>query len=286
MRKVAVFTVIFPGNLKFFGDFMCSLQRQTHKQFHLMLVVDGVPDIADYLKPFLDDLVVETKFYSGTIAEVRDFGVRWILMSNYDYIIFADSDDIMHEHRVAACLRGLESAPVVVNDVVPFHSFADVDGDGYWRERLQDGQVFGAETIEFCNFAGLGNSAVRKDVLTAFNIPSRVIAVDWFLFYRWLQSRQGMFMHEGVIYYRQHTSNTAGLAIVTPEKLFRVLQTKLRHMDALVCDFPNFKYELQRHQRLSERLAVDSIFLNEVIQRFSGLNLNFFWWEETQFIHE
>ncbi len=285
MENVALFTVIFPGNLAYFHDFMLSLQRQTYGGFKLLLMVDGVPDIEAELQPFRDSLRIETKFHTGSIAEVRDHGIRWIVAGNYDYVIFADSDDIMHPDRIAVCLEGLDAAPCVVNDVIPFHSI-DNTGNGYWRDRLDDGQSFGADTIKFCNFAGLGNSAIRKDAFRAMSIPAGLVAVDWFLFYHWLQSGKGVFKHHGVIYYRQHASNTAGLSVVTPERLIRVLDTKIRHMNALVHDFRDFEQEIRRHLTLKDRLSNDAVFQKEAIEQLNQMNLNFFWWEETQYIHE
>jgi len=281
--KAAVFSVIFPGNLPFFGAYLGSLVAQTEQDFDVLLVVDGVVDIQEYLSPFRDRLHISTTSASGTIAEVRAVGLGWLEELTYDHIVFADTDDKLSPDRVAVCRQYLESYPVVVNDLLPFTDL-EPTGRGYWENRMADRTEFSGASIERFNFAGLGNSAVRREVLDRLAIPKALKAVDWFLFHHWLQHRTGIFTHAGKALYRQHGANMIGLHNFTEEKLWNILRTKGEHYEVLQEASPHLRLLWEKNVKLAEALKTDADALKRGLRKIQIMDKNFFWWEETEYL--
>lgn len=283
MERMAVFSVIFPANLNYFNAFLQSLAAQQDIHFDLLLVVDQVENIEFYTAPFNDKYAIQMIAASGTIAEVRAQGIEWLMSLRYDAIIFADTDDLMSPDRVGVCRKGLSEHAIVVNDLVPFAD-QPLTSTGYWRSRLLDRQKFSRNDLQYFNFAGLGNSAIRREVLRTIEIPAHLQAVDWFLFFHWMQQYDGMFLHDGKVLYRQHASNLAGLFRVDAPRLLRTVDIKLQHFLALESQFPVFRREIAKHELLNKKLKSDATYCEEALQQLNDKTINYFWWEETQYL--
>lgn len=278
MAKTAVFSVIFPANLEFFNQFLSSLEVQTMKDFDLLLLIDSIEDIDEHIARYKRKLNIVTHKASGTIAEVRDIGFKWICDCDYKNIVFSDSDDLMAKDRLAVCVDGLSSYQLIVNDVVPFCN--KVAGTkGYWRSRMHNGHEFGPDELQNYNFVGLGNSAIRSEIISQCEIPPDLSVVDWFVFFHWMQGKRGVFSHEGSVFYRQTSDNIAGVDNITDKRLLDILQVKLRHYQALLNGFPEFRTQLERHRELYEKLRTNNL-LPEAVHSLRSKGINYFWWEE------
>ncbi|HEY9049477.1 MAG TPA: hypothetical protein VIN08_26445 [Ohtaekwangia sp.] len=286
MERAAIFTVIFPGNLPFFNDYLDSLCNQTEKHFDLILLTDSVGDIESWLRPYRDRVSIQIYPVSGTIASVREVGVEILRKLQHPYVIFSDTDDIFSNDRVAKCCEHLASFPVVVNDLSPFSHAEDRSGVGYWDKRLEDGHIFSVTDIERYNFVGLGNTSVRREVLEEFKIPQQLKAIDWFLFYRWLQEREGVFTKTGKMFYRQHVNNQVGLHRINEQRLRAILITKIEHYKNLSSLFPHLYSLMEETERKLNRINSDKAFLERKLQDINNNTINYFWWEETEYIHE
>jgi glycosyltransferase involved in cell wall biosynthesis len=282
MEKTAVFSVIFPANLDYFNGFLESLAKQDDQHFDLLLVVDQV-DIESYTAPFADKFAIKTYQATGSISAVRELGIAWLITLEYDYVIFADTDDLLSPDRVRLCRNALEGSSIVVNDLVPFTE-TPMNGTGYWRNRLPDRQKFTSHELQYYNFVGLGNSSVRREVLKSTKIPAHLQAVDWFLFFHWTQRHDGIFLHEGKVLYRQHPANLAGLFKVDAQRLLRTVNIKLQHYVALEDQFPGFRQEIERHESLNAKLKADPAYCMDALQQLNDKTINYFWWEETQYL--
>jgi hypothetical protein len=283
MERTAVFSVIFPANLNYFNGFLESLARQEDQLFDLLLVVDQVPDIESYTAGFMDIFDIQTFHATGSISTIRELGLAWLGSLKYDYIIFADTDDLLSPDRVGVCRNALAESSIVVNDLVPFAE-RPINDTGYWRNRLPDRQVFTSHDLQYYNFAGLGNSSIRSEVLKGIKIPAHLQAVDWFLFFQWTQHYDGIFLHDGKMLYRQHPANLAGLSKVDAQRLSRTVNIKLQHYLALEDQFPEFRREILRHESLNAKLKADPAYCEDALQQLNDKTINYFWWEETQYL--
>jgi hypothetical protein len=204
----------------------------------------------------------------------------------YENFIFADSDDRLGNDRVLVCRDYLKSFSIVINDIVPFHDDTSITSEGYWSARLSDRQIITSNDIINYNLLGLGNTAIRRDVLQSFVIPDILKAVDWFIFFQWLQSYPAVFVHDGRVHYRQHSGNTVGAKVITPDGLIAISDVKVNHYKALYNDFPYLMKPLLKNEKLSERLKSDNAYCADMAAYLNTKQINYFWWEETEHIHE
>jgi hypothetical protein len=282
MRTTAVLSVIFPANRVFFNEYLQSLTQQTENDFDVLLLVDQVPDIMDYISTFRDQLTFHIRHVTGSIASIRTQAITWALSLNYRFFVFADTDDLLAPSRVALCRQHLELFPVVVNDLLPF-SEKQSARDGFWKNRLIDGYEFTAADIEDFNFAGLGNTAIRKEVLQNIPIPEKLRAVDWFIYYQWMQRNTGVFIHGGQVLYRQHEANLAGLHKVDAKRLENIFNVKQTHYESLLPLFPHLYKKLEIVERRRTAMQ-DSMQMKKTIDQLNTATINYFWWEETDYI--
>lgn len=286
MDKAAIFSVIFKQNLPYLDSYLKSLVVQDEKKFDVILLVDNVPDIENHLLPYRDLLNIIPRFVTGTISSIRKFGIDLLNSQNYPYIIFSDTDDIFSTDRIKVSCDNLESFPIVVNDLSPFTIESSLSEQGHWSSRLKDGQVFSSEDLLLHNFVGLGNSAVRREVLTYPLAWPELRALDWYVFYQWLQRKNGVFLHKGRMHYRQHNGNIAGLQVIDKEKIKYILDVKIEHYSFLASQTPRAVEELKKSSEILGKIDNDPFFLFEAIDRISKQAINYFWWEETEYIHK
>lgn len=286
MKRTAIVSVIFPGNLVFFESFLKSLTTQQNKTFELLLIVDSIRDINMYLKDYLNLFKITTFHASGTVASIRQQAIKWLITQPFEYFVFADSDDRLSNDRVYVCCDYLKSCDIVVNDIAPFANELAIPQEGYWSDRLSDKKDITSADIVNYNLLGLGNTAIRKQVLKHITISENLIAVDWFIFFRWLQNASAIFVHDGIVQYRQHSSNTVGIKKITPHKLITVVEVKVAHYRALRNEFPFLIPTLLKNEKLLKELNADPAFCEATADYLNAKQINYFWWEETEYIHE
>ena len=284
MDSTVIFSVIFPGNLPFFESFLKSLANQSEKRFSLALAVDNVPDIQEHIKEYQKHFPIKYLGVSGSIASVRRQGIEWLLSMPIEKVIFADTDDLLSADRVKVCKKLLDNHPVIVSDLYPFANETDFPEKGFWQVRMQDMELFSFESILNYNFVGLGNSAVRKEIISTVEIPDSIKVVDWFLFSQWLRktNARGVFTHEGPMMYRQHEANMSGVKKLTVQRLFNIIEVKKIHYEN--SDDVLFSKQLKRLYALEKELKNDSDYLNAAIENLNRKPVNFYWWEETEYI--
>jgi glycosyltransferase involved in cell wall biosynthesis len=284
-KTTALFSVIFPANVSYLKFFFDSLAAQSDQDFEVLLVVDGVEQAEALLEPFASRFSIRILHCTGSIAAIRQQGLKWLSDQQHDYIIFADADDLLSSQRVEVCKKYLSMHSVVVNDLIPFEDPQQIGAAGFWKDRLAHETIFGSDAISSYNFVGLGNTAIRKNVLTFVSIPEEIKVVDWFLFYHWLQENKGIFVHTGNVLYRQHGDNLAGIRLIDEARLKYIIDVKIRHYMALVKRFPELQQHVARLETLTLKLS-DARYRETEIAYLNTKRINYFWWEETEYLHE
>jgi hypothetical protein len=286
MAQTAIFSVIFPGNLPYFDYFLESLTQQSDQDFELFLLCDHIPGIDDRLEKYKQRFPIVMHHLTGSIAGVREKGLDMILHSSYQYIVFADTDDILGPQRVANAVAALEQAPIAVTDPALIDEKGKILQKQLWSGRIADQTLFDRHFIENSNVVGLGNAAIRLEILKPVSLPDDLVAVDWYLFYNLMHDLQCVFIHDGGCFYRQHQTNTVGASGISSNKLRHVVNTKAIHFKHLAAKDEYFEPHFQRHQRLADRIAIDKVFLDTSIETLTNQSIPYFWWEETEYIHE
>lgn len=279
---VAVFSVIFPANLRYFNDFIESVNVQTATRFELVLANDGVENI----DTFLTELRVPCTVLpcEGTPAAIRSAALVFLAKQGYQYVIFADTDDTMSNNRVEVSCGYLEDYPIVCNDLMITDCLGKIIDNAYWTSRLKDDFIFDAVFLKDKNIVGLGNSAVRASILKSVTtLPAELVAPDWFLFYLLLQQHEAVFTTKSQTHYRQHEANTIGLKRVTEQSLKNVIRAKSLHYTYLRRAGYDLNDEEHKLQTLSYSIA-DAHTMAGYLDLLNNNPVNYFWWEETNYL--
>jgi len=283
-KRSAVFTVIFPDNLKFVNDFVQSLNQQSCRQFDVIIANDGILNPKKYFKDL--QFKFEIIDVNGSPAKIRELGIAYLEDTSFDFIVFSDSDDLLSPDRLDNCIRLLHDYPIVCNDL----DLVDQDGEllvsNYWSTRLDDEFTFNSEFIKDKNILGLGNTAVRRSILKDLpSVPSRLHAPDWFIFSHLIQGREAVFSTKGKTLYRQHHENSIGLHSITSDRLFQIIKVKKQHFEVLIGAGLPLMNELEQLLLLENILNNESVeILKERLNLLNEKGLNYFWWEETNYL--
>lgn len=284
-----VFSVIFPNNLIYFSDFLKSLQNQEEKNFKLLLINDGVKNIESYFNLFnLDFEIYNVENMSP--SEIRFFGFKKIINFNPWHVIFADTDDILCSKRVLKSVEKLQKYTFVCNDISLISNKGELLNDLYWSNRLINNYEFDIQYIKNKNLFGLGNSAMKGDKLhLLLPIFSKITRVnDWLLFSSLGSNFNAIFTNECKTFYRQHNLNTIGKKIISKENLVEILKYKIEHygiLKTLNLNSYNFDELIKYNKELLSLFHTELNFIDEQIIKINTLGINFFWWEETNYIN-
>ena len=148
------------------------------------------------------------------------------------------------------------------------------------------------------NYLGLGSTGLKVKNLKEINIPSDIVAVDWYLFtILLLKGFNGERVNNASVYYRQHSNNTVGgLKHLDRERLFKGIDIKEKHYYYIYtfCLENNYEsvakeYEIKYQEMLELKLFLqESINLEKYINSIN-INLNTVykgWWSEIMSIKE
>lgn len=271
-------TTVFPGCMMFFDDFMNSLDLQTDKDFDLLIVNDGVENLDNYLKKYININFLQI-ISSNTIVQNRKAGIDSVINLNYEYLIFGDSDDYFELNRIAVSKECLNYFDIVVNDLSVFDKQNGVYKTKCFSKRLKNNSTIDFDYIKDKNIFGLSNTAVKVSEITKLVYSDDMIAFDWCLFSQLLsQNKSAVFTNETQTYYRQYSNNTIGLGNNSISSIRKGIEVKKKHyqfMKQLDVSFDRFFLETKIKE---EKIKKDDIFVKEYKQD------DLLWWENTNYI--
>ena len=270
--KITLVTYFYNDGIKYLNTFLDSIKKQTHQAFKLTVFNDGVNNAANYFTNFTGE--IEFVDVSGTPTEIRFQSFDYLYKTNAEYIIFQDIDDGMTENRVEVLSELLQKYDIVSNDL----SLMDDNGTLYktaiWSDRLPDLFEFTSDFIKDKNIAGIGNSGIRKSVLsTPIKYSALPKVADWFMFYQlmFFSKVKAVFTSKCQTLYRQHNNNMAGVKTFDEARLTYVIQVKRAHYLGLQ------EIGIDVTKELTELDKIELIIQNKIAIPKDNL----FWWEET-----
>lgn len=283
-----VFSVIFPGNLTYFPSFIKSLEKQTNQNFKLILINDGVIDLDNYLQklPF----ECETHFVKNlTPFEIRIYGLKQVLKSDPDFIIFADTDDLFTKNRIEVLLNKLELYPFVCNDIDLMDDKNFIISTSYWKCRFKEDFVFDINFLKNKNIIGLGNAGMQvwplKQMLKKLEKISN--GNDWLFFSSAENNLKGLFVSTCSTHYRQHDNSLIGKKKLDEEGLIKIIEVKINHYKFLLkIGFSSFdaERELNYNEKIQNWILNNKKEACNQLSVINNLNYNFVWWEEPNFL--
>jgi len=284
-----VFSVIFPGNLLFFPSFLQSLENQSNKDFKLILFNDGVTDIEKYLQN--TTLLFESyDVYGLTPFEIRLIGLRKVLSIGADYVVFADTDDLLSSERLDLSVKYLSKYPFVCNDISLMASDGTMIRKSYWTNRISNCTEFDINYIKNHNIIGLGNSAMQCRALQPIleKLKGYKSGNDWLFFSAAGKDLNAVFLNICTTSYRQHDDNLIGKKRLTPNSLLGIINKKIEHYILLnKINFREYQIEeqIEINQSILKQCNENHEFLNQQAEQINSLGINFFWWEESNYIN-
>jgi hypothetical protein len=286
---VVVFSVIFPKNLLFFPSFLISLENQTNKNFKLILFNDGVVNLDRYFKD--SSLNIESYNVNNMSPfEIRLYGLEKVSEMGADYIIFADTDDLMTSERVASSVYYLKKYPFVCNDISIISKEGKLMVDLFWEQRITNKFEFGIKFIKNQNLIGLGNSAMQGNQLNKIlnTLVGHSTGSDWLFFSAAENHLHAVFVTECCTLYRQHDNNIIGKKEINSASLFSMINKKIEHYNSLKrINFNSYAVDeqIELNQNILQMCKADPYFYDNQIKKINLLGINFFWWEESNYIN-
>lgn len=244
MSSIAFLTTIFPRNEKFLKSFFNSLYIQTYKDFDLIIVNDNFNNL-NYYKDLYPNLTIININSCDTPAKNREVGINYCIENKYDILIFGDSDDYFRNDRIEKSIKILDQADIVVNDISLFNE-KTLYNERYLSNRLKNGQIIEFEFIKNKNIFGFSNSAIRIFNQKKLSIPNDLVAVDWYIFSKFLlKGYKAVFINETITFYRQYEQNIIGLKQLDEKSFNKVKNIKIKHFKALSLNENQFEKELR-----------------------------------------
>lgn len=271
--NIAFATVIYPKALKFLPEFTASLQKQSDQNFHVLVVNDGCDE---------KDIVLDGLSYSiipggDSVDENKEILVDALLNQKFDWAIFGDSDDFFDSNRIQIIEEFSKDYDLISNDIIPFEGGTVYNPQ--FQKVLGNFREISKVFIRDKNLFGFSNTACRVDFLKNTSIPSEIVAADWYLFSKVLQSgARACFTAKTNTYYRQWDENIIGINKKAIKQIKTGIKAKYFHYkNMLRCD-PWYGSELPWLKELYYRS--DSKYIYSYYEKLEQQKSeSFFWWE-------
>jgi len=219
-----LFGVVYENVKPFLDEYFKSLDNQTEINFDLLILNDGYNDKIPDCR--INNIIINVE-KNETPAQIRQFGIQYAIENKYKNLIFTDTDDDYSENYVESFIAGLDKSDFIYSNIVP----VDNKGCAVKSNFIMSDYTKQYKDIIKYNFIGLGCSAVRSEIIREINIPSDIIAVDWFLYtILLLNGFAGKLVENASVYYRQHYNNTVGgLKQLDRVRLLKGIDIKEKH---------------------------------------------------------
>jgi hypothetical protein len=220
IKSLALYTTIYPGVEPYLNDWYRSVRRQTDQDFQLWVGLDSLTIEAARGAIDEDVKAIWVAAVPGdSPAEIRQRALAKIVEVS-DRVVLVDSDDVLHDSRVASARKALQSSDLTGCAL----RLVDEQGSDLGLTLGLPPHARPEDVMPRNNVFGLSNSAFRSDLLQrCLPIPSSVTLVDWFLATRaWLYGARLSFDAVVRMDYRQHGANMA--RVRPPFTLDQVIQ--------------------------------------------------------------
>ena len=276
-ENIAFLTTIFPMKEDYLYDFFNSLNRQTFKDFDVVVVNDNYKNFSKIKEKFSDLNIKELK-YSDTPLRNREHGINFILDNNYDIVIFGDSDDYFSFNRVEVIIEKLIHYDIIVNDLSVFNE-KRIYKKKYLSHRIKNNTEITIDFVKDKNIFGMSNTALRVKSLGNIIYDSELIALDWYIFsLALLKSGVALFTNETQTFYRQYDENTVGIGKLNKGIILKGISVKLKQYELLSIEDSQFKAYYNEMTILSNVIKNNKMLDMVMSQKISYP----LWWEEVK----
>ena len=282
--KVACLTVIYPGVEDFIEEYLQSIQRQTFKDFDLVVINDRFPlPIEQTLK----SMNIEAKVFDcfQTPQGNRLYGLKMCHELGYELVVCSDADDVMFDdriERIVAYFQENEDEKIVYNNLVNDRF------DLFYKDCITLYDI-----LEF-NVLGYGALSVKSDLIPFIleHGNEKVPVFDWWFALIYLLHHPKVdFLGEVYSRYRTHSDNYVGPVFgITEKRLEQGLYVKKATYSELTeyCKQNRFAEEERLFKQKSKEIDEIESFVSKhslsvyyklVETHFSDVP-KMFWWQD------
>ena len=264
-NNIAIYSVVYPAALPFLDDLFKCLEKQTDKEFDVILVNDGIPELVEFISNYNLKFNILNVF--GSFAKNREETLLYS-KSKYENIIFLDSDDYCDENRVEVSKKLLLNHKIVVSNLTLVNSEGKLMIKNVFSKELKEGDMIDVNFVQGKNILGFSNTAIQSNIIPDdINLIDDLIAVDWSFFTILLShGNKAYFTNRFQTYYRQYDKNLAGLKSLNKEKLLRGLDVKNAHLDCLKKNSIKTIAPSEQYVNLKKRLQADKLELENYLK--------------------
>ncbi len=232
--KTALVTYLYPNVVQYIDALIKTIEGQTAKDFRLVVFNDGVLNAEKYF----DQLRIPFQVIpiDGDVLGIRLKSLEILSKREEYFFVFLDADDEMSPNRIECCVQYLDNGyAVVCNDLQLVSEQNLILTECIWKTRLGNRFEFDSTFISDKNICGLGNSAVRRELLEKELIyVAGVNIADWFIFGQLLHAGDRLiFISDCVTLYKQHGNNIGGFPELDTDRLNYILDVRRKHFSAL-----------------------------------------------------
>ncbi len=175
-HDVALLTIFHDKILRFTGEYFEAIKKQRFPYYDLFIMLDS--DNNFIVDESCGNIFIARVY--GSIAKIREIGIKYIKELGYKYLIFLDGDDLMPNNRIEKLVELLNNYKIIVNDL---SLFGDYCADYYISRRNCNLKIILNTDINEINFLGLSNTAINLNIIDDdFFLPDDIYAVDWYIF--------------------------------------------------------------------------------------------------------
>lgn len=283
--KLALYSTIYPGVEPFLNGWVASVKNQTDADIDIFIGVDGFTP--EDIRGLLGNVLPATFLYaepSSTPVGLRRACLEKFI-SDYDGIVFVDSDDILEASRVAFARAYLSMYDVVGSTMSLVNSNGD-DLGIYFGRRLSG---FNDADVLLHNIFGLSNTAYRTAVIKdCLDFPQSCELLDWYFITKaWCLDAAIYFDAVSRMKYRRYNDNSVNLC---PPFSIKTLINSSRRVLNHLNDFLSTKglYNQKKINRLVDRkrevelflsfLLSDAEFRKKYLEKINEPSKELYWW--------
>lgn len=232
--KILFGSVVYQAGDKYLDDFFSSIDRQTDKNFSVLLLNDDMD--MERLKKKLSKYAFDAEIIhiqDKTPVQLRIELIRRAKQKQADLLIMGDCDDFFSDTRVIRVVHAYINNP---DTTFFYHELRSID-ETVLMPKLPE-YVKDFRDIGEYNFLGLSNTALNvKHISFKFIDSLREYdyeIFDWYLFSRLLlEGACGKKVTGCFTIYRLHENNLAGIQVNDRSNIERELDVKIKHYENL-----------------------------------------------------
>ena len=213
--KTAVYTTLYPDAIRFWSDFIQSVEAQIDQDFDLVVCLDGVSADDVNSGRLIHFYLPSTK----TPSSIRQETWQHLIDNGYEAIIMVDADDVLMPDRVKNARAGLVNADM---DVCGLQLVGKDLKKMDWTLQPDPDEPTENYIIQ-ANDIGLSNTAYRAECLQRLiPAPDDIVMLDWFLALRAVEEGAKIDKRPDLdMLYRQYDGNVANFIPPYTEEMIK-----------------------------------------------------------------